>query len=34
MILELVCYCGCMGWLVLLFGYENIVVAGRNSGEV
>jgi len=34
MIPELVCYYGSMRWLDLLFGYENIVVAGRNSGEV
>jgi len=25
---ELVYYCGCMCWLDLLFGYENIDVAG------
>jgi len=30
---ELVYYCGCMCWLDLLFGYENIDVAGWTVGE-
>jgi len=30
---EIVCYYGCMCWLNLLFGYENIAVVGWTVGE-